>query len=113
MIPKEMWFPNIVGECKPNCGKCVDFCPKGVFELRDGQAVVVNPLNCIYLCNNCEIICPAKIIKFPPKSGFEVSASASKKEDSFIRVKCAGCGKIFLTDIKDKKYCFDCEGGRI
>ncbi len=109
-----MWFPNICGECKPNCGKCVDFCPKGVFEFRDGQAVVVNPLNCVYLCSNCEHICPVKIIKFPQKGGFGTGGceSASKREDTFVKVTCGKCGKVFLTDINGKKYCFDCERGK-
>ncbi len=30
------------------------------------------------------------------------------KEDSLIRIVCAGCDKVFRSNI-DTEYCFDCE----
>ncbi len=37
-------------------------------------------------------------------------ARASEPRDyGFRKVICAGCGKEFFTDIKDKTRCFECE----
>ncbi|MCB9358432.1 4Fe-4S binding protein [Candidatus Woesearchaeota archaeon] len=42
-------------------GACVDVCPAGVFEMKDGKAVVVNEAACIE-CRACEEACPEKCI---------------------------------------------------
>jgi NAD-dependent dihydropyrimidine dehydrogenase PreA subunit len=39
------------------CENCVDTCPVGVFEMKDGKSVPVNVDDCI-TCRACEMECP-------------------------------------------------------
>ncbi len=43
------------------CGTCVDTCPAGVFELKDGKAEPVNQDACL-ACHACEANCPTGAI---------------------------------------------------
>ena len=43
------------------CGTCVDVCPVGVFELREGKSEVVNPDECV-VCLACVTQCPEEAI---------------------------------------------------
>ena len=43
------------------CGTCVDVCPVGVYELREGKSVAVNVDECI-VCRTCEAQCPENAI---------------------------------------------------
>jgi len=42
--------------CK-GCKICVEYCPKKLFEMREGKAVAVRPEDCI-LCGLCQLRCP-------------------------------------------------------
>jgi len=44
------------------CGECVNVCPKGVLELKDGELIVKNIISCT-LCNACVEACEMKVIK--------------------------------------------------
>jgi NAD-dependent dihydropyrimidine dehydrogenase PreA subunit len=65
------WGPTIDFEKCINCGKCVDYCTLGVFELEEKEgktkSVVKNPNNCVVLCTGCEAQCPAGAITHPSK----------------------------------------------
>ena len=65
------WYPTIDYEKCVSCGKCVEYCKLGTFELeeRNGKKspIVKNPNNCVVLCNGCDTICPAGAIKHPSK----------------------------------------------
>jgi len=47
--------------CK-NCRLCLNFCPKGVFEIKKQEVKVVHPEKCIG-CRLCEKYCPDLAIK--------------------------------------------------
>jgi len=107
-----LWYPTIYPDRCDGCAgkevpKCVAFCEKNVFEVRDGKAVVVRPQNCVYGCIACEFVCPRKAIAFPQRIA---SLPKVKMEDKGLlhRVKCVKCGKIFLTN-RDTNICMDCE----
>ncbi|WP_157198874.1 ATP-binding protein [Methanothermococcus okinawensis] len=63
-----VWFPTInYTNCK-KCKKCIDFCPKGVYEWENGKVVVKYPFNCIINCNACSCLCcENNAIVFPEK----------------------------------------------
>ncbi|MGQ9781840.1 MAG: ATP-binding protein [Nitrososphaeria archaeon] len=43
-------------------GTCVEVCPVGVYEIRDGKSLTVNSDACI-ACRACEVQCPNRAIK--------------------------------------------------
>jgi NAD-dependent dihydropyrimidine dehydrogenase PreA subunit len=65
------WGPKIDYEQCVNCGRCVDYCKLGVYELEEKEgaqrSVVKNPNNCVVLCTGCEPECPAGAITHPSK----------------------------------------------
>jgi len=67
-----VWYPTIFPDKCDGCEDlekpyCIEFCPHGVFALKDGKALVVNPHKCIYGCIACERLCPSKAIAFPQR----------------------------------------------
>jgi NAD-dependent dihydropyrimidine dehydrogenase PreA subunit len=44
------------------CGTCVDTCPVGVYEVKDGKSVPVKPDECL-VCRACEVQCPEASIQ--------------------------------------------------
>jgi len=44
------------------CGNCIEVCPFGVLEIRNGEAIVVAPEKCKN-CGACMYACPNKAIK--------------------------------------------------
>jgi NAD-dependent dihydropyrimidine dehydrogenase PreA subunit len=68
---KILWYPTIDHEKCISCGKCVDYCKLGVYELEENlgekRTVAKNPYSCVVLCTGCEGICPAGAIKHPSK----------------------------------------------
>jgi len=65
-IPREEipWFPSINYELCSNCGKCCEFCHRGVYIFDDGPKVA-KPSRCIVSCTGCMALCPDKAISFP------------------------------------------------
>ncbi len=65
------WYPIIDYENCVSCGKCVDYCKLGAFEVEETEGkkriVVKNPYNCVVLCTGCEPQCPAGTITHPSK----------------------------------------------
>jgi NAD-dependent dihydropyrimidine dehydrogenase PreA subunit len=44
------------------CGTCVDVCPAGVYELKNGKSSAVNADECL-ACRVCETECPENAIE--------------------------------------------------
>ena len=67
-IPREKipWYPTIDYKKCIKCGKCVDYCKLGAYELEEKEGkkkpVVRNPYNCVVLCAGCDSICTAGAI---------------------------------------------------
>lgn len=70
-IPREeiAWNPTIDEEKCVGCGQCLEVCPNGVFEMDEasGKMKVVNPTNCVVLCDKCKAFCDHDAISFPDK----------------------------------------------
>ena len=72
-IPRSeiLWYPTIDYEKCTSCGKCVNYCTLGTYELQEDEGkkktVFSNPDNCVVLCSGCDSICPAGAIKHPSK----------------------------------------------
>lgn len=61
------------------CGLCVHACPTKALELREGKAIVANPLACEY-SGLCEAVCPTQAIARP----FEI-VIASIEDEELVR----------------------------
>jgi len=48
------WYPIIDFEKCIGCLACVEFCPHGVFEVRDGKPFISKPEQCIEFCRGCQ-----------------------------------------------------------
>jgi NAD-dependent dihydropyrimidine dehydrogenase PreA subunit len=63
------WFPVISAELCDGCGKCIEVCPKDVFETNeDGKVEVVEPFLCIVGCCFCKSACTLKAILMPDRN---------------------------------------------
>ena len=111
------WFPIIYQDKCDGCTKtgkprCVEFCPNGVFELKDGEAIVANPAKCgggcsIIRCSACAPLCHKKAIIFPQRNSSNLPVTWDKK-DLIRKTTCRVCGKNYWTN-RDEDVCFDCE----
>lgn len=48
---------NINKEKCDGCRTCVDTCPVGVYDMREGKSVALNTNECL-VCKACEMQCP-------------------------------------------------------
>ena len=54
------------------CGECVDICPVGVYEMKDGKSIAVNADECVG-CESCIEVCVkaiALLLKSSRAGGF-------------------------------------------
>lgn len=47
------------------CGACVDACCKGIYQVKNGKAAVINPEDCCGSGECCLPVCQAGAISFP------------------------------------------------
>jgi NAD-dependent dihydropyrimidine dehydrogenase PreA subunit len=61
------WNPTINNEKCTSCGKCIEFCKRGVFALHENKKTVIvkNPNNCKVYCKNCQKQCASNAITHP------------------------------------------------
>lgn len=70
-IPREKlpWFPEFDQDKCTGCGTCLETCPNSVLAIDDktSRSTVINPENCVVLCDKCSTFCPEQAISFPDK----------------------------------------------
>jgi NAD-dependent dihydropyrimidine dehydrogenase PreA subunit len=66
MLPMtEIWYPIINENMCSECGECVAFCKRGVYDKSSGnKPVVINPDGCVDQCRNCGKLCPTGSITY-------------------------------------------------
>lgn len=69
------------------CRKCIEVCPRGVFEIDKDRIKVINTYNCI-LCKQCLQNCPVKAITISHIDNsyiLRIESSGSMKPESIVR----------------------------
>lgn len=66
-IPRDEipWRPAVDAETCIGCQLCYVTCGRAVYEMHDGVAVAVAPMECAVGCSTCGNICPTGAISFP------------------------------------------------
>jgi NAD-dependent dihydropyrimidine dehydrogenase PreA subunit len=59
------WVPTVDAEACIGCQLCYVTCGRGVYEIHEGVAVPVAPMECAVGCSTCGNICPTNAISFP------------------------------------------------
>lgn len=63
------WFPVVSAELCDGCGKCLEVCPKDVFQFDENRkAIVVEPFLCIVGCCFCKSACDPHAILMPDRT---------------------------------------------
>jgi len=100
------------GCAKTGKPRCVEFCPNGVFEFKDGKAIVAHPVKCggscaALHCSVCAPLCHKKAIVFPSRN---TSFGQVKEDDKGMirKTACRVCGKQYWTN-REIDVCYDCE----
>lgn len=74
-IPREDldWFPTIDEKKCTGCKECINTCPNNVFDYDEigNLSKVINPYNCVVLCDKCALFCPTEALTFPDKEQFK------------------------------------------
>jgi len=52
----------VTNEKCTGCSTCVDTCPVGVYEIKNGKSVPTKPAECL-VCRACEVQCPEGAIQ--------------------------------------------------
>ena len=69
-FPREQvpWFPVVSPDLCDGCGKCIEVCPKEVFQPSEkGKVEVVEPFLCIVGCCFCKSACDPGAILMPDR----------------------------------------------
>lgn len=72
------------------CGKCVEVCPHGVFEVRERRAVVADRDGCIE-CGACMVNCPVDAIRVEAGVGCATGMITEWLREKGITKAGSGC----------------------
>lgn len=92
-IPREefTWNPTVdEGKCV-GCGQCLEVCPNDVFEMdkSTNKMKVVNPTNCVVLCDKCMAFCEQDALSFPDKEAIKRFVGERMRDAAQQRKKAA------------------------
>lgn len=81
-LGEDAWYPCIDKDVCGECGKCLDFCPFGVYEMVNDRIRVVHPHNCKNNCPACARTCPANAIIFPKYERQPINGGIEREENA-------------------------------
>ena len=84
-IPREeiTWYPTVDYDRCSACGKCAEFCHRGVYTFDD-KPHVENPFRCVVSCTGCQKTCLEEAISFPTLVALREELKALKKKHGIL-----------------------------